>query len=193
MTTDDDALQDVRVVPLRELVEGSLDPDNVRRHPQRNMDAIEQSIRRFGAGRSVVIDGEGKVVAGEGALRGALEAGVEEVVLVESDGRRMVAVVRPDLRGNEARAYALTDNKTTDLSEFDWGAVAEQVVALEADGFELQPLGWEDTELEAMRLSAGLDGSIEPQPLDSQPRLDQVAGEEPDIVRCPECGHEFEA
>lgn len=157
MTSNDETrnqlLENVRVVSLRDLVDGHLDPDNVRRHPGRNLEAIEQSIRRFGAGRSVVVDGDGKVVAGEGALRAAVEAGVEEVVLVESDGRRMVAVVRPDLRGNEARAYALTDNRTTDLSAFDWNAVAEQVVALEDSGVDLAPLGWEEYELEPLRSS----------------------------------------
>lgn len=138
----------VRVVPIQEV---RLDPANTRLHPQRNRSVIKNSIERFGAARSGVIDADGVVRAGNGTLEQAIEAGVKEVVIVESDGSRLVLVQRQDWTPDEAAAYALVDNRATDLSEFDYRAVAELVPRLETAGIQLEPLGWEAFELEPLR------------------------------------------
>jgi ParB-like chromosome segregation protein Spo0J len=106
-------------VNIREL---HLDPKNVRRHPERNIEAIQASLRRFGQQAPVVYvvrDGRKIVIKGSGLLRAA-----------QALGWKRLAAVRSDLAGDAAKAYAIADNRTTDLSEFDEEQLAKQLEEL---------------------------------------------------------------
>src|SRR4051812_25026478 len=106
----------------------SSDPANVRRHSPRNIDAIKASLRRFGQQRPIVVDGNGIVRAGNGTLAAA----------VALDWRR-IKIIRTDLTGAEATAYAIADNRTGDPeigSTFDSLALAEVLAALQAEDGE---------------------------------------------------------
>lgn len=100
------------------------DPANARRRDDKARGAIKASLERFGAGRSVVIDGEGTIRAGNGTVTEAAKLGIETVIVVEPGPGEIVAVKRSDWTEEEARAYAVADNKSTDLSRFDDGALA---------------------------------------------------------------------
>ena len=53
----------------------SLDPSNARVHPEKNLEAIKSSLRRFGQQRPIVIDQNNIVRAGNGTLAAALALG----------------------------------------------------------------------------------------------------------------------
>jgi hypothetical protein len=117
----DAAAVKTRVVALSDLVP---DPGNVRVHPERNREAVASSVKALGAARSIVIDGEGVVRAGNGTLEAAKAAGITEAVVVETDGRQLVVVKRPDWTPEQAIAYAIADNRTNELSYFDTQALS---------------------------------------------------------------------
>lgn len=109
------------VLDIDELV---TDPKNARRRDKKASAAIRASLKRFGAGRSVVVDGQGVVRAGNGTVEAARAEGYKQVVVVEPEPGELVAVGRPDWTEEEAAGYGVADNKTTDLSTFDDAALA---------------------------------------------------------------------
>lgn len=117
-----------------------LDPKNVRTHPAKNLDAIGASLRRFGQQKPIVVDGDGVVVAGNGTLAAAVALGWHEI-----------QVVRTSLRGAEARAFAIADNRTGDLSEFDEDLLTEALATVQRDDATLlDAVGFSDRELSRM-------------------------------------------
>tara|TARA_R110000824_G_C15176764_1_gene673359 strand:- start:1220 stop:1774 length:555 start_codon:yes stop_codon:yes gene_type:complete len=93
------------------------DPFNARKHSDKNIGAIKESLSRFGQTKAVVVAADGNtIIAGNCTWLAAKQL----------DWKRIVAVFT-DLKSHEATAYAIADNKTTDMSEFD-GAVLEQLL-----------------------------------------------------------------
>ena len=72
------------------------DPRNARRHSPRNVGMIESSIQRDGFGRSVLLANDGTVIAGNATIDAAASAGFEDVLVVETDGTKVIAVKRTD-------------------------------------------------------------------------------------------------
>lgn len=99
------------------------DPRNARRHTPRNKELIRQSLKEVGAGRSILVDGEGIVRAGNGVYEEAQAMGLK-VRAVEAAPDELIAVVRPDLTGEKAERAALFDNRTAELSEWDTDVLA---------------------------------------------------------------------
>ncbi|MBO4633539.1 MAG: hypothetical protein J5858_16610 [Lentisphaeria bacterium] len=97
-----------------------VDPENVRIHDERNQEAIGQSLRDLGTGRSILIDSDNVVIGGNGVYAQAQELGLP-VRVIESDGTELIAVKRTDLKSSDAKrkALAIADNRTSDLSFFD--------------------------------------------------------------------------
>jgi len=65
-----------RIVDIDELIE---DPNNARSHDKRNLDTVEKSFEKFGPFRSLAMDGDGIIRAGNASLKGAKAAGVKKV------------------------------------------------------------------------------------------------------------------
>jgi hypothetical protein len=95
------------------------DPRNARRRTQRSSALLERSMSEFGAARSIVIDENGVVLAGNGTIEAAAAIGIEKVLVVPADGNTLVAVQRTDLSPAQKAEYGIADNRTSDLSEFD--------------------------------------------------------------------------
>ena len=76
-----------------------LKPDhkNARKRTDRSASLIQESLERYGAARSIVIDEEGRVLAGNGTVEGAKAAGLENVRVIESDGKEIIAIKRTGL------------------------------------------------------------------------------------------------
>jgi len=70
------------------------DKRNVRKRNRRASETIEHSLRELGAGRSVVIDRNGEIVAGNGVVESASKAGITDVEVKQSDGTKIIAVQR---------------------------------------------------------------------------------------------------
>jgi DNA modification methylase len=80
--------------------------------------------------RSLVMDADGMIRAGNGTLEAARAAGITEAIVVETDGTQLVVVKRPDWSTEKALAYALSDNRTGELSEWDADALAASLAEL---------------------------------------------------------------
>jgi len=117
---------------LHDLAELELDDANPNRGTVRGRKAVEQSLRRLGAGRSVVVDRDGKVIAGNKTVEKAREIGLPMRV-VQTAGQELVVVQRTDLALDSARGreLAVADNRTGELG-LDWDT--EVMAALEARG-----------------------------------------------------------
>lgn len=122
----------------------ALKPDglNARRRTQRSHSLLERSLSEYGAARSIVIDEEGTVLAGNGTLEAAASIGIEKVLVVPTDGNTLVAVQRTDLTPRQKTEYAISDNRSSDLSEFDPAAV-QNLLALDPE-LDLSPFWTED-------------------------------------------------
>ena len=95
------------------------DHKNARKRTDRSATLIEESLKRYGAARSIVIDEDNRVLAGNGTIEGAKAAGLENVRVIETDGDEIIAVKRKGLSEDEKVGLALADNRTADLSEWD--------------------------------------------------------------------------
>ena len=73
---------------------------------------IEKSFRKFGAGRSILIDKNNRIIAGNKSVENAMAIGIDDVQIIESDGTKIIAVKRTDidLDSPEGREMALADN-----------------------------------------------------------------------------------
>lgn len=94
------------------------DPRNARKHPLRNKELIRQSLEEVGAFRSIAIDGDGIVRAGNGVYEQAQELGLR-IRIVEAAPDELIAVQRPDLKGELAERAAILDNRSSETSEWD--------------------------------------------------------------------------
>ena len=96
------------------------DKRNYRKHNQRNKELIKKSLEECGAGRSIVIDNEGEIIAGNGIYEQAKALNIP-VKIIESDGSELVVVKRTDLAPDDEKRkqMAVMDNSTSDSSEFD--------------------------------------------------------------------------
>ena len=99
-----------------------LDDRNARTHDARNLKTIANSLDRFGQQKPIVIDGDGVVIAGNGTVEAARSLGWEKI-----------QVVKTDLTGTDARAFAIADNRTSDLSDWHYNTLIEELGILESD------------------------------------------------------------
>src|SRR4051794_2049967 len=100
------------------------DPRNARRHSDRNLALIEQSLREVGAARSIVIDEDGVVLAGNATVQAATNAGLTHVRIVEAEGADLIAVRRTGLSSEQKRQLALYDNRAAELADWDLEVLA---------------------------------------------------------------------
>tara|TARA_Y100000814_G_C12348658_1_gene406317 strand:- start:1600 stop:2100 length:501 start_codon:yes stop_codon:yes gene_type:complete len=157
----------------KSIEELSQDPANARRHESRNLEAIAASLKRFGQQKPIVIDSSGVVRAGNGTLAAAKSLGWETV-----------EVVVTDLQGSEATAYAIADNRTAELAEWDSDVLAASLNAIATDDPELlAAAGFDDSDLE--NLTAGV---VENAPPEDFPEIDENIETEHE---CPKCGYKW--
>jgi len=125
----------IESVPIDSL---SPDPANARTHGPRNLEAIMASLRRFGQQKPIVVDSHGVVRAGNGTLAAAKALGWTEI-----------KIVRSDLASLELTAFAIVDNRTGELAEWDSPVLGE----LLANG-ELGDVGFTEEEMRKFSDSA---------------------------------------
>lgn len=119
-----------------------LKPDerNPRKHNPRNIGMIERALNEVGAARSIVIDEENRVLAGNGVVEAAANAGIEKVRVVEADGNEIIAVRRTGLTEDQKRRLAYYDNRTAELAEWDTERIAFDIDS----GFDFKGLFTEE-------------------------------------------------
>ena len=125
-----------------------LDPRNANRGTTRGRQLLETSLREYGAGRAVLADRDGVLIAGNKTFEVAKRLGIPTRV-IETDGKELVVVRRKDLRlasDPRAQALAIADNRIGEL-DLSWDPAILQ--ALKADGVALDAF-WTDEEFAAL-------------------------------------------
>jgi len=152
----------IETVPIASI---SPDPANARTHPDRNIEAIKGSLRRFGQQKPIVVDQSGIVRAGNGTLAAAKALGWVDI-----------AIVRSDLPLSELSAFAIVDNRTAELAEWD-----RDILAGALSDPDIGDLGFNEQEIAALSSEAV-------QSPDDFATVDESIETE---HQCPKCGYQW--
>jgi hypothetical protein len=121
---------------------------NARTHSDEQVGQIAASIREFGWTNPVLIDGERGIIAGHGRVMAARKLGLGEVPTIELS----------DLTPAQRRAYILADNRLAENAGWDAEMLRVELGDLDAEGFDLDLLGWSDDELKGLMDPDAADG-----------------------------------
>ena len=122
------AMSEVGTVAAARLADLQPDNRNANAGTERGRGMVEESLRRYGAGRSILVDKSGRIIAGNHVAEVAADIGLHDCIVVPSDGRKLVVVQRTDLDLDSpaARALAIADNRTSEVGlSWDTGVLAE--------------------------------------------------------------------
>lgn len=113
----------------------NLDAANARKHPEKNMAAIVASLSRFGQRAPIVVQKQGMIVrAGNGRVEAA-----------KSLGWKSIAAVVVDESSVDATAFAIADNRTAELAEWDNDVLASLLNTMPED--DLAATGFDKDDL----------------------------------------------
>lgn len=144
------------------------DPRNPRTHTAKQVRQIARSIKSFGFNVPILVDGEGRVIAGHGRLLACKDLGWEEVPTIALE----------HLTEAQVKAYRIADNRLTEISEWDDRLLAEQLkelslvdldFKLEAIGFEMGEIDFRIKSLEALDTPDGGQDPADEVPLPAGP------------------------
>jgi DNA modification methylase len=159
----DEVNPNVRVVPIAQLI---LDAKNANKGTKRGRQLLGKSLEKYGAARSVVVDRNNRVIAGNKTVEAARAAGVKSISVIETDGSSLVAVQRGDLdlkRDKKARELAIADNRAGEI-DLEWNP--EVLASLDIDLKQF----WNENELNVL-----LKDFRNAQLSAPEPKLDQAA------------------
>ena len=114
---------------------------NAREHSVEQVAQIAASIVEFGFLNPILVDSNDGIVAGHGRLSAAKELALDVVPVVVLD----------HLTENQKKAYVLVDNKLAENATWNEDLLAEEIIKLNLQDFDLNILGWSDEELEALQ------------------------------------------
>ena len=116
------------------------DDKNLNQHTEFGTSLLEKSVERFGLGRSILLDKNNRIIAGNGITETAGSKGLEDVIIVETTGDKLVAVKRTDidLDSREGRELALADNATANAN-LSWDVKNMAEVTTE---YSIDPQEW---------------------------------------------------
>lgn len=130
---------------MTKIIETSIEqliPDNknFNKGTEYGQHLIEESLRKFGAGRSILLDKNNRIIAGNKTVENAVNVGLDNVIIVETDGNQIVAVKRKDIDLDSAkgRELALADN-ATGKANLAWD---EELIAQVAEQYSIDPEDW---------------------------------------------------
>ena len=95
------------------------DHKNARKRTDSSAKLIQESLQRYGAARSIVIDEDNRILAGNGTIEGAKALGLTKLKVVEASGDEIIAVRRSGLSEDEKVGLAIADNRAAELSDWD--------------------------------------------------------------------------
>ena len=150
------------------------DPTNIRKHGDVNRARIRQSLSEVGAGRSILIGRNRKILAGHGVAAEAKALGLK-LKIVPTDATTLIAVQRTDLTPDQEIRAALWDNRTTDDAEYDIAMIAKLAAAGQTAGI------FSDQDLKMLKLAARKGGGQRKNPDDVPPIQDTVTVQPGDL------------
>jgi ParB-like chromosome segregation protein Spo0J len=150
--------------------------NNARTHSEQQVLQIAASIKEFGFNSPVLVDGENGIIAGHGRVLAAKKLNLDEVPTIELK----------HLTKTQKKAYILADNRLALNSGWDNDLLALELGELSDDEFDLDLLGFDDTELNKFDNEINFDAGNE----EDQGKLDKL---DPKYINCPHCGKEFDS
>jgi site-specific DNA-methyltransferase (adenine-specific) len=114
------------------------DPQNARQHDEKNLKAIMGSLKEFGQRKPIVITEAGVIVAGNGTVEAAKRLGWLDIEVVR---------VPSDWTDDQVKAFAIADNRTAELANWNQEVLTSQLLELKAEGWELTEFGFEPLEM----------------------------------------------
>lgn len=114
------------------------DPQNARRHPDRNLGIIGESLKNYGQVRPILVRHDGTIIAGNGTYRAAKMLG----------WTRIAAIPFEDDDPARARAFGICDNESALTSEWDFTALANTLQEIDTGAFDVSAMtGFDSAEL----------------------------------------------
>lgn len=140
------------------------DAHNFNQGTDEGRQLMQRSLSELGAGRSILVDRNGNVIAGNKTQEAAIKAGIRRVRVIETDGTELVAVKRTDIDIDSAkgRKLALVDNLATQVN-LAWDEA--ELEAMDVEGFDPGEWGWEPPEIQG-------EGSQQKDPTNSELDVD---------------------
>jgi len=138
---------------------------------------IVEALHHVGAARSIVIDEDNVILAGNGVTEAAAEAGLTKLRVIDAAGDEIVAVRRTGLTAEQKRALAIYDNRAGELATWN----TEQLAADMKAGLDLKPFFFEE------ELAALLKDGTDQHPVEFT-AVDETLETE---HTCPKCGYEW--
>ena len=135
------------------------DQQNANQGTERGLFMLDKSLRQYGAGRSILVDKHGRIIAGNKTAERAADIGIDDVIVVRTDGRKLVAVQRTDLDLEQdvaARELAYADNRVGQV-DLEWDA-AQLLADLEA-GVNLDQF-WRADEIDLLQQEAAMQQAL---------------------------------
>jgi len=193
----------------RKLTDLHPDTSNTNVGSVRGTAMLERSLQDYGAGRSIVIDKNGKVIAGNKTLESAVGIGLESALVVHTTGDKLVVVQRDDLdleTDTKAMELGVADNRVNEVN-LTWAV--DMLQKIEDQGAKLD-LFFSPKETETLIAKAlAFQPDMAPEFSSSEVTPDDVTSEADRLnsrfaevseasaragreVVCPACGKEFE-
>ena len=133
--------------------------DNNPRVNDGAVDAVASSIREFGFRQAIVVDPDGVIICGHTRYKAAQKLGLEKVPVH----------VAKDLTPDQIKAYRIADNKTAELSEWNFDLLPIELSQLGEAGFDLDLLGFGKDELAELLNPGVLEGQTDPDEVPEPP------------------------
>lgn len=145
------------------------DKRNANKHSEYGMAQLEKGIRQSGLGRSIVISSDNVIACGNGVTETAGAIGIEDVQIVDSDGTKIIAVRRTDIKSGTKEFYqmALSDN-----------IIAKENIVMDA---EIQDAICEDYEIEDWKS----------EPIDITNKEKEIDENLETSHECPKCNYKW--
>ena len=142
-----------KVIDIQELAQ---DRHNFNRGSEEGQQLMERSFKELGAGRSILLDRNGNIIAGNKSQKAAIAAGIKRVRVVETTGDELVAVKRTDvdIDSAEGRKMAYLDNLTTQVN-LTWDETELQAVQADVEGFDIADFGFDIEDLPQVTFPTG--------------------------------------
>jgi len=131
--------------------------------------AVAASLKEFGFRQPIVVDADGVIICGHTRYKAAVQLGLKKVPIH----------VATDLTPEQVRAYRIADNKTSDLSDWDFKLLPIELSALQADDVDLASLGFSADDLAEIFGEQIADGLTDPDSIPAPP--DQATTQPGDI------------
>ena len=134
-----------QTINIEELVQ---DDHNLNKGTEAGQKLMEKSFKELGAGRSILVDKDGRIIAGNKSQKAAMAAGIRKVRVIETHGDELIAVKRTDLSldSKEGRELAYADNLTTQVN-LAWDEIELDHLQTEVEGFDTSDWGFDAKQL----------------------------------------------